>query len=329
MFTPDVIHKIVHAIGIAPGSVVLLQFWGEDEDRATLHAFEAAVAAADAAPFAMQQSRRNNAVLFASMTQSVFTDRYFDILAPVNVVIDIFMQPPVVPGEDMPEKALPLYRAYMRGLFDRLGGVDTFVQVRVPTAANAAESGLSPEAFVARMARAYDIDYAALRAACREKVSALEGKASATVYTDGCMLTLSLAGRVWHVDAGDGDFPCGEVYAAPIEAATNGTVRFAQLRLPEGFFEDVVLTVEAGIITGCTHAGFKALLSALPKGGNVVCELGLGMNPGIDALVGYPVLDEKMAGTFHLGLGMNLPFGGTNEAPCHMDLVGTGKVVFA
>ena len=46
------------------------------------------------------------------------------------------------------------------------------------------------------------------------------------------------------------------------------------------------------------------------------------MNPKVTDLCGYPVLDEKMAGSFHIALGANTMFGGQNEAPMHIDLVG-------
>ena len=50
------------------------------------------------------------------------------------------------------------------------------------------------------------------------------------------------------------------------------------------------------------------------------------MNPNVTDLCGYTVLDEKMAGTFHIAIGANTMFGGTNEASDHIDMVGYGKV---
>lgn len=326
LFDAHMVDRMVRAMELSPQDVVLLHFWGEDKDLDVLRAFAGAVVAAGAAPLTLQQSRGANAALFARMQGEVFSEQYFDFLAPVNVVIDVFMHEPVAPGPDMLETAMPLYRAYMRGLFGRLMKAEKFVQVRLPTPENAAESGLSPEDFVSRMNQAYDIDYDALKAACAKAVCNMEGKDTATLRTKGCALHLSLSGRSWHVDAGTGDLPCGEVYIAPVEAETNGHVHFESLRLPEGTFEDVVLTVEKGVVTATSNEALTAFLDGLPEGGKVVCELGIGMNPGVKELVGYPVLDEKMIGTFHLGLGMNLPFGGTNESASHLDLVGFGML---
>jgi leucyl aminopeptidase (aminopeptidase T) len=66
----------------------------------------------------------------------------------------------------------------------------------------------------------------------------------------------------------------------------------------------------------------------LPPNGDIICELGIGMNKNIEELTGYVVLDEKMANTFHLGIGMNTLFGGINECPMHMDFVGIGELSF-
>ena len=64
----------------------------------------------------------------------------------------------------------------------------------------------------------------------------------------------------------------------------------------------------------------------MPRENRTVCELGLGMNPNVTELCGYPLLDEKMAGTFHIAVGANTMFGGENQANDHVDFVGQGSV---
>lgn len=73
---------------------------------------------------------------------------------------------------------------------------------------------------------------------------------------------------------------------------------------------------------------FNEFLAELPPNGNVVCELGIGMNPGVTDLCGYEVLDEKMIGTFHIALGKNDMFGGKNDSLVHLDFVGKGELIF-
>ena len=51
------------------------------------------------------------------------------------------------------------------------------------------------------------------------------------------------------------------------------------------------------------------------------------MNPNVTELCGYTPLDEKMYGTFHIAVGANNMFGGTNAASDHIDFVGHGSVL--
>ena len=79
-------------------------------------------------------------------------------------------------------------------------------------------------------------------------------------------------------------------------------------------------------MTGSSDAALAAKFAEMPRENLIVCELGLGMNPNVADLCGYTVLDEKMAGTFHIAVGMNVMFGGTNEASDHVDFTGCGKI---
>lgn len=126
------------------------------------------------------------------------------------------------------------------------------------------------------------------------------------------------------MDAGGGDFPCGEIYIAPNEELTCGTIFFKKFYWEEESYDDVILTIHKGTIITSNNPHINILLKELPDGGLVVCELGIGMNPNVKELCGYPVLDEKMKGTVHIGIGMNMMFGGKNEAPLHMDFVYEG-----
>ena len=69
-----------------------------------------------------------------------------------------------------------------------------------------------------------------------------------------------------------------------------------------------------------------AFFEKQPRENSVVCELGFGMNPGVTELCGYTALDEKMCGTFHIAVGENDMFGGTNAASDHIDFVGCGTI---
>ncbi len=202
-----------------------------------------------------------------------------------------------------------------------------FTQIRIPTASNAEESVLAPEDYITRMNAAYDIDYENVKTSCMDALEQFKGVEKVAVHTGtDCTLYLDITNREWHIDAGDGNLPCGEVYIAPVEEQTNGTVFFHKIFLDDVFYSDVTMAVRDGILCACSSQAVMDYYEKLPKENRVVCELGLGMNPNVKDLCGYTLLDEKMAGTFHIALGANQMFGGQNKASDHIDFVGFGKV---
>lgn len=322
----QVISGIVRASGVQAGETVLVHFWGDDEDLPIARGFMQAVMEQGASPWLLQQSRRVNQQLFASAKDGCFDEGYFRLLENVDAVLDVFAYRPIVLGAQLEDGPQQLYRRYMASLFRRLMKVGRFAQIRIPTAANAEESGLPPEEYVRRMNEAYAVDYGQLARACEAAVGKYPPGRYRIHTGEDCMLEINLTGRAWHVDAGDGDWPCGEVYIAPVEEDTRGRVYYPVLYIEDlGRFEGVTLEFEGGQVTGCNHAAVQAWLDTLPAEGRVVAELGLGMNPGVGTLCGYTVLDEKKAGTFHLALGANTMFGGKNAAAMHVDLVNDGE----
>ena len=73
-----------------------------------------------------------------------------------------------------------------------------------------------------------------------------------------------------------------------------------------------------------TSIGFKNVLSEYgfqDRNNLALGELGFGINRGIIRLTGSPIHDEKAAGTMHLALGCNVPFGGSIECDNHIDMI--------
>ena len=101
---------------------------------------------------------------------------------------------------------------------------------------------------------------------------------------------------------------------------------FGTLYLEGEAYTDVTLQITNGEITGSSCEAVAAHFAGLPRENRIVCELGLGMNPNVTDLCGYTLLDEKMAGTFHIAVGANTMFGGENRATDHGDFVGRGEV---
>jgi aminopeptidase len=334
MLTVENINKIIRdAIGVKSGDIVLLQFWGDDSDRDLIHEFSNVVASFGGSPIELQHSRENYGKLFKNMEPGCFNEKFFKIFDPVDIVIDICMYQPVIPSSDFPKEHMDLYRVYMRTLFQTLVQKKKLIQLRVPTKENALESGLSYEIYKDSMLKAYDIDYRRLQNKCTELIDRISKRNSIRIKTkQDLVLNLSLKDRQWNVDAGDGDMPCGEIYIAPLEDETNGKIYFAYLTYQD--FEtdekrianDVIITVENGKMITSSCDDFNKYLKNLPQGGNIICEFGIGLNPGVNKLLGYDLLDEKMIGTFHIAIGNNTMFGGRNDVPLHKDFVGFGNV---
>ena len=323
----ETVCKLVKASGVSAGELILVHFWGEDADKEIANAFVAAVAAEGATPVLLQQARTVNREIFAAAKESSFDERYFAQFSKFDAVLDLFAYQPVLLGYALEEGQMNLYRSYVSRLFTALMGSKRFTQIRIPTAANAAESGLDPEDYIRRMDRAYDIDYKRLAEVCRQEAERFAGAEHVVVKTgQGCELHLELTGRSWHTDAGDGDLPCGEIYIAPLEEKSSGSVYFERLYWDGRMVGDVTLEIAGGLLTGCSNKELAEVFAALPREERTLCELGLGLNPHVTELCGYTVLDEKMAGTFHIAIGANTMFGGANEAMDHVDFVGSGSV---
>jgi hypothetical protein len=174
-----------------------------------------------------------------------------------------------------------------------------------------------------------------LTASARALLRELEGSSAVRVRgSAGTDLTLRCAGRPWKTDAlplGPGDvanFPSGEVFVAPLADGADGTL-VADLTVPytvEGLVDQpVVLRFQTGRVTsiegGQAAAMLRELVEKAGPGGDVIAELGLGINPTITPR-GHVMLDEKAARTAHVAIGKNTgAYGGDNEASIHVDCV--------
>lgn len=117
-----------------------------------------------------------------------------------------------------------------------------------------------------------------------------------------------------------------EAFIAPLETSANGVVVVdASASVAGVLSEPIRIVVDQGravsIEGGTGAAQVRAVLEA--AGSDTVyqvAEFAFGLNP--DAIIrGVIVEDEGVAGTGHIALGSNIHFGGTNDAPLHLDFV--------
>ncbi len=130
------------------------------------------------------------------------------------------------------------------------------------------------------------------------------------------------------------NFPTGEVYIAPNEYSTegsiviNGSSEYSVFRENEVNilkFKNGKLDLNNSQFSTRTNSTrfFKQLKKELPKNkiNSIVGELGIGLNKQIKKLTGNEVQDEKMFGTAHIALGSNKIFGGKLKGNFHKDII--------
>jgi 2,5-dihydroxypyridine 5,6-dioxygenase len=117
-----------------------------------------------------------------------------------------------------------------------------------------------------------------------------------------------------------------EAFIAPLEASAEGIVVVdASASIAGVLSEPIILTIQHGkAIEIAGGDGARAVRAALEAAGTpsvyTLAEVAFGLNPeGI--IRGVIVEDEGVAGTGHVALGSNIHFGGSNDAPLHLDFV--------
>lgn len=320
----DVIPNIAEGFDVSKGDIVLLHFWGENNELDVLDRFAIEIAKKGAFPLKMQQSREfiKNYYTEVDGEHLGLPDEYFETFKAANVVIDICMYTPPTPHKDFPREKINYYRENMMKIFRNVTeGKKYFIQVKVPTAENAAMIGVDSEVFEKSMINAAMVDYKELKRMCSEEVEKFEGKSNVEMFFGNEKFSFSIEGREWHKDDGNGDVPAGEIYIAPIEESGQGTVTIPKLIFNGVTYENVKLTFKDGVLIESSLKELIDEIKSCPGDGDKLAEFGIGLNENITELIGYSAYDEKIKGTVHIAVGMNDMFGGKNSAPMHMDFI--------
>jgi aminopeptidase len=139
-------------------------------------------------------------------------------------------------------------------------------------------------------------------------------------------LRLVVEGRQWEAADGHHNMPDGEVYTSPVEAETEGEIRFSFPAVFQGReVDDVRLRFEGGSVVSAeaTRGGeFLDAVLGLDAGARRLGEVAFGMNYEIDRFTKNILFDEKIGGTMHFALGSAFrELGGVNDSALHWDLV--------
>ncbi len=246
----------------------------------------------------------------------------------INIIDVCCFSPTSLLGEIIDE-GKPAFIQYMRSLFQTIANPDKqYVQLRLPSEEAAEESGMPYQAYESLWHDLVSIDYFELKSACSEKISQYKGKNTFEIHTGkDCILTFSTEGRSWHSDHGNGDFPAGEVYIAPLEDSVNGSFCTPLIFWEGAMLTDVILSFEKGLLVGTSHPEILESLQGAPGDALKFAEFGIGLNPKAKKLSGYNLFDEKSLGSCHIAIGMNHLFGGTNDSPVHIDFVAPDPLI--
>ncbi len=321
-----IIKKMIEAMHLRKGDKVLLNGWCEETDTG-MKLFENCLKETGAFVYPVTFTDGYLTELVRDHPDGL-KEEWFAPFSDTTAVIDLMEKPAGLPPEGLPRDSYPAFGQVLRSLFQFVSRHKKLIQITVPTRTNAMLAGQPYEKYRARMLKALDIDYQALEKACRSRIREYPGDRRVIHTGKDCVLEMYTAGREWQIDAGDGSFPCGEIYIAPEEEKTNGRIFFETLDLDgEKIFRNVTVTVRDGRVTESDCAELTRFLAGQEEGADIVGELGIGMNPNVEEVLGDSQVDEISLGTFHIALGMNNLFGGKNCCRFHKDFVTQGEII--
>ena len=181
------------------------------------------------------------------------------------------------------------------------------------------------------MQRALNLDFNKIKHYNKKLISMLKNKNKIKIITKkGTDIEFYIKGRKWKSDDGIytkkaafGNLPAGEIFIAPLERKTNGTIIVdASIGSLGKVDKNIKIIVEDGFIQNIyggkvANLFKKSLKNKLYKN---VAELGIGTNYKAK-ITGNVLEDEKVFGTCHIAFGNNKHFGGKVDVAFHVDVV--------
>jgi aminopeptidase len=203
-----------------------------------------------------------------------------------------------------------------------------------PTNAHAQDAEMSLEEYEHFVFRACHVEgsedpvahWNVVRDDLRRRADALSEAREIRIVGPDTDLLVGVEGRRWEPADGRYNMPDGEVYTSPLEAVTEGEIRFTFPALFRGReVEDIRLRFEGGKVVGAEAARGLEFLEALLEvdvGARRLGEVAFGLNYEIDRFTNNTLFDEKIGGTMHVALGSSFEeLGGENTSALHWDLV--------
>ena len=201
-----------------------------------------------------------------------------------------------------------------------------WVLTNFPTESLAQETDRSLPEYEKLYYRAVDQDWAAMAKMFLRAKKILERSARVRIVGKETDLSFSIKGRKAIPCAGECNMPDGEIFTAPVESSTEGTIYYEFPAIYGGReVSGIRLTFRKGKVVEAfaekNESILREMLAADP-GARILGEFGIGANAGVTDFTRDILLDEKMGGTIHLAIGRSYPeSGGRNVSAVHWDMI--------
>ncbi len=258
-----------------------------------------------------------------------FPDHYFEMIKATDVYIRIQSTANTRALGNVPPEKLVAYEKMQRRLKKEILK-KRWCGTITPTAALAQEAGMSYYEYENFLYGAIIRDWEK-EAEIMYKVKEIIDAGEEVIITgEETELTMSINGRVAVASVGERNMPSGEVFTAPVDDSTQGSIYFdIPVMYMGSLIEDVRLTFEDGVVVESSASHNERLLKKVIKtdeGSERLGELGIGTNRGITTFTRNILLDEKIGDTIHLALGNAYKnCNGVNESAVHVDIVKSMK----
>ncbi len=320
----DLIPNICNGFPFKSGDIVLINYWGEPDDSDILNIFSKELSKKEIIVFNhyMSNSFSKDMILNLINQNIELPKEFLNYLKSFKNVIDIFSYPPSLP-KGILENDIPKYSSILSKLFNSLvEDKDYYIQVNIPNELHAKNANMAYKEYYSAITNALTVDYNQLKNSCFKMINSVKGKNKIKIITkDKYILKLDISNRKWFIDDGCGDIPPGEIYIAPIEDNSEGSLFIPLINLNGKLYKNIVFQFEKGKFIKSNNMEINVFFDSLPDNFKVLGEFGIGLNPKVKEIIGLPQVDEKALGTYHIALGMNNFFGGKNLCHFHMDFV--------
>ncbi|MFH0810516.1 MAG: aminopeptidase [Pseudomonadota bacterium] len=248
--------------------------------------------------------------------QAQHIDCYVNIRAPLNRKL----------LSGVPAERVSARQAALKPWKDIVIDEKRWVLTNFPTNALAQEAEMSLAEYEDFFYRATNIDWEAVDREEERLKLLLESSRSVRILGRETDLRFSIEGRKAAKCSGQSNMPDGEVFTAPVEDSTEGTIYYEFPAIYNAReVTGVRLTFKGGRVVDASaekNADFLHSMLDMDAGSRRIGEFGVGFNYAIERFTKDTLFDEKIGGTIHLALGKGYPeTGSLNDSALHWDMI--------